>query len=52
MQIAFRFSPSPASASFATSLASAPRLRAVSAQLPMVWNTALLEVRFQYSSAH
>ncbi|KAI0721736.1 hypothetical protein C8Q72DRAFT_79351 [Fomitopsis betulina] len=44
VQIAFRFSPSPASASFATSLASAPRLRAVSAQLPMVWNTALLEI--------
>ncbi|KAH9831998.1 uncharacterized protein C8Q71DRAFT_276314 [Rhodofomes roseus] len=44
VHIAFRFSPSPASASFATSLASAPRLRRVSAQLPTVWNTALLEI--------
>ncbi|KAH9915996.1 uncharacterized protein B0H18DRAFT_1039517 [Fomitopsis serialis] len=44
VQIAFRFSPSPASASFAASLASAPRLRTVSALLPTVWNTALLEI--------
>ncbi|KZT70686.1 hypothetical protein DAEQUDRAFT_634406, partial [Daedalea quercina L-15889] len=44
VHIAFRFSPSPASASFATSLAAAPRLRAVSALLPTVWNTALLEI--------
>ncbi|KZT03662.1 uncharacterized protein LAESUDRAFT_330668 [Laetiporus sulphureus 93-53] len=44
VNIAFRFSPSPASASFAASLAIAPKLRDVSALLPAVWNTTLLEI--------
>ncbi|KAF9809030.1 hypothetical protein IEO21_07628 [Rhodonia placenta] len=44
VNIAFRFSPSPASASFAASLAVAPRLRHVRALLPAVWNNTLLEI--------
>ncbi|KAI0916335.1 hypothetical protein AcV5_003301 [Taiwanofungus camphoratus] len=44
VNIAFRFSPSPASASFAASLAIAPKLQVVRALLPAVWNNTLLEI--------
>ncbi|KAH9950765.1 hypothetical protein B0H21DRAFT_686106 [Amylocystis lapponica] len=44
VHIAFRYSPSPGSSSFATSLATAPNLRAVRALLPAIWNSTLLEI--------